>query len=105
VVLLIKSFGRVQSSDRVLNLIQDNLSKAIDNLNMVPLNGGVLVEGISLAIGDNTVYTQLNGPLTGWIIVDIDGVAEIYNNSSSTTPTGQLILNSDAEVTVSLFVF
>jgi hypothetical protein len=100
-----KSFSRVQTLDRTINQLQDNLGKAINDLNANPLSSGVLLEGVDLVSGDNTIYTTLPQALTGWIVVRMNTYRDIYDKQDSNTNSQTLILNSTGTTTVSLFVF
>lgn len=100
-----KSFSRVQTTDRTINQIQDNLGKAIDNLNSNPLSGAVLLEDIDLVSGSNTIYTKLPQALTGWMIVRMNAYRDIYDEQDSNSNPQTLILNSTGTTTVSLIVF
>lgn len=100
-----KSVSRVQTQERVLNQIQDNLIKSITDLNAIPLNSGVLLSDIVLASGSNTIYTTLPQAITGWIVTRKSANEDIYDEQSTNINPKTLILNSSGAVTVSLFVF
>lgn len=102
---MIPAVAQIQSSNRVISLLQNNIVKAITNLNSVPLNSGLLLQDIDLAIGDNTVYTGLPAALQGWIVTRLNGASVIYDKQQTNTNPATLILNSSAVVTVDLFVF
>ncbi len=69
-----------------------------------PIVQGQLLEGISLIVGTNVINHKLGRKLQGWMIVDIDGIAEIYRTNPTQMPNLTLSLISDAAVTVSLWV-
>lgn len=100
-----KAFSRVQTTDRLLNQIQDNIGKTTSDLIGVPLNNGILLQDVDLVSGNNTIYTTLPGALTGWIITRKSANVDIYDNQSTNTNTATLILNSSGSVTVDIFVF
>jgi hypothetical protein len=68
-----------------------------------PLNNGVVLTNITLAIGDNVINHKLQRMQQGWIITDITGAATIYRDAPFNTLT--LTLNSSAIVTINLLVF
>jgi hypothetical protein len=97
---------RVQSGDRVLSLIQDNLAKAIDDIADQPLTGGVVVSGIPLVAGPNVVNHTLNRLLVGWYLVRNRANATVFDTQDSNLmPTKTLLLTASAATTVDIFVF
>lgn len=50
-----KRFRKVQTSDRDLNLVQDNVKASLDSLATIPLLGGKLLSQCTLATGSNNV--------------------------------------------------
>jgi hypothetical protein len=55
---------------------------------------------------DNVVDHGLNRPVTGWIIVDKNASADIYQSTTTNTmPTTSIILNTTSTVTVSILFF
>jgi hypothetical protein len=101
-----KSVVQVQTDDRTLNQAQQNIKNALGEIQKSPLNGGVLLQGIALTSGDNTVTTKLGRTLTGWILTRVRGSAVIYDKQDSNSQKGNtLILNSSANVTIDLYVF
>lgn len=99
------AFARVQTPDRVINQLQDNIGKAVNNLQAIPFSGGLLLTGVELTTGDNTIYTQLPARLVGWIVTGSSAAASIYDKQSSNTNPMTLILNTSGDVTINLFVF
>jgi hypothetical protein len=100
-----QAIPKVLTQNRDVNQLQDNLGKAISDLNNVPFNSGILLQEIDLVVGDNTVYTTLPQVLTGWVITRQGAVSDIYDKQSTNTNPKTLILNSSAIVTVDVFVF
>lgn len=102
---ILKSFQRVQTADRTIGQLQDNLGKAITDLGGVPLNSGILLEAVVLASGSNTVYTTLPVSLTGWFIVRQNAAATFYDGQDTNTNPATLVLIASGAVTASIFVF
>lgn len=95
----------IQSQNSDLNLIQTKWKSLIDPVLASPLLDGRLVSA-KLVIGTNKVNHLLNRKPIGWIIVGINGVANIYDTQASNqTPELTLNLTSDASVSVNLWVF
>lgn len=98
--------ARVQSKNTELNQVQDNIQRALAPLlgNQVLL--GVLLAGIVLKAGVNSVNHTLGRKLTGWTIVRQRAEAQLWDTQDSNpTPNLTLSLNSTAAVTVDLYVF
>jgi hypothetical protein len=62
-----------------------------------PLNGVSILENISLSIGSNVINHKLGRLPQGWIIVDKQGVADIYrsapfNNLTLTLTSSQAVI-------------
>lgn len=91
-----------------LNLpqMQTTWATQLDPIVINPLVKGQLLTGVELSTGVNAINHKLGRKLQGWIVVGIDGVAEIYD-TQRTNQMQQLTLNltSDADVTVNLWVF
>jgi hypothetical protein len=71
-----------------------------------PQNKSTILTSITLAVGDNIIPHTLNRALIGWGIVRQRSGASIYDKQDSNeNPTVNLVLNSDAIVTIDLEVF
>jgi hypothetical protein len=86
-----------------LDNMQNRWASIINPLLSNPLNNSSLLKNIELQTGDNVINHLLGRTLQGWIIVDIQGVADIYRSMPLNDQT--LTLNSSAAVTISLGVF
>ena len=94
-----------QSQNSDLNLIQTKWKSLIDPVLASPLLDGRLVS-TTLAVGSNKINHLLGRKLIGWVIVGVNGVANIYDTQASNqTPELTLNLTSDAAVKVNLWVF
>lgn len=71
-----------------------------------PLVQGLLLPGVKLASGDNTVNHRLGRKLQGYIVV-LNSAATTFYDKQATNPTPQLtlIINASGATTVSLYVF
>lgn len=100
------SLPTFNTTDRILALMQSAWASEINPLLTNPFLKGRLIPGVELAIGDNVINHKLGRKLQGWVIVGIDGVADIYDaQASNSMPELTLVLNSSAVVGVSLYVF
>jgi len=106
---MISRFQQVQTDDRNLNQVQQNLAKSINPLFVNPIINGNLLPDIILTTGDNYIEHKLGRALIGWIVVRrSDGTSQIFDKQSTlseTLQTTQLLLNSSGSVLVSLYVF
>ncbi len=71
-----------------------------------PANNSRVVSNVQLSIGNNVINHKLGRKLQGWMIVGIDGIANIYDTQATNQmPALTLTLTSDAAVAISLLVF
>lgn len=102
----IRGVARVQTDDKSLSYVQDNLIKAITDLQAAPTIRGQILSSIILTSGDNTVNHLLGRTLVGWHIVRQRASATIYDKQDTNTSTDStLVLNASAAVTVDILVF
>lgn len=89
-----------------LSMMQNRWASILNPVIDSPLINGQLLTDIPLAVGSNSISHRLGRRLKGWIVVGIDGVAQIYDTQASNQmPQLTLTLTSDASVTVALWVF
>lgn len=101
-----RQVSKVQSDDRVLNLIQDKMLDVLNPLATLPLSDALILKSVTLAIGDNVINHGLGRKLVGWFVVRKSAVSNIYDKQGSNTiPALTLILNSSAGCTVDILVF
>lgn len=95
-----------QSTDKDFQLMQNSWASKINPVISNPANNSNLLTGIELVIGSNLINHRLGRKLQGWIVVGINGAAQIYDQQADNrSPQLTLILVSDADVTVNLEVF
>jgi hypothetical protein len=106
---MISRFQQVQTQDRNLNQVQQNLAKSINPLFANPLINGILIPDVILTTGDNYIEHKLGRALIGWIIVRrSDGTSAVFDKQqtlSEVLQQTQLLLNSSGSVQVTLYVF
>jgi hypothetical protein len=97
---------RIQTGDRVLNMIQDNVSNILDPYSSKEILQGQILTNIVLVSGSNRVAHKLGRKLLGWFIVRQRASASIYDTQDSNPdPILFLTLTSSANVTVDIYVF
>ncbi len=99
-----KAFKKTYTENQDLNNMQENVEEVVAPLLKNPLLDGQVLSNIELTTGSNSISHKLGRKLQGWLIVDKDDVADVYRETSP-TPTLTLVLNSSANVTISLYVF
>lgn len=89
-----------------LQQTQNTWASKIDPILSNLLVQGQLISNINLLTGTNTINHRLDRKLIGWFIVRIKGPAQIYDTQDTNNyPDLTLELTSDANVSVSLWVF
>jgi hypothetical protein len=100
----VRSGTNIPDVQRVENSLISTLQSIITN---PLLNSPTLKKAVVLTTGvDNVVDHGLNRPVTGWIIVDKNASADIYQSTTiNTMPTTSIILNTTSTVTVTILFF
>lgn len=97
---------KVQTTDRIVNQLQDNIANFIEPIASNVLLPGIILKSVALAASSNTIQHKLGRLLQGWFIVRQRASASIYDTQDTNpTPTTTLILTSSAVVTVDIYVF
>lgn len=100
------AIGKVQTNDRVINQLQDNIAASLNPIINNALTDGILLTNISLVSGANVINHKLNRKLQGWVPVRVRASATFYDTQDSNkTPEVSLYLNASAAVVVDLYVF
>lgn len=92
-----------KSPNQILMLLQKQWTSQLNPLLAVSLTQGSLLPDTKLINGVNTFNHYLGKQMTGWILVDQNALASIFRSQPLNSQT--LTLTSNAEVTVSLWVF
>lgn len=102
--MALQALKKIQSADRVLNQFQENVDRVLQPLLANVLADGRLVTGISIVSGTPArVEHKLGRAIRGWLVVDKNANADVWRSTS--TLSDVLILNSSANVTLTLWVF
>lgn len=91
------------TNNKDLVMMQNRWASIINPLLDNPYMQGILLNSISLNNGVTVVNHKLGRKLQGWVLVDIDGAAEVYRSAPKNDLT--LTLTSNAAVTCDLYVF
>lgn len=96
-----------QNDDKDLQLLQNAWATQLNPLLANPALKSLVLKGVSLASGSNTINHLLGRKLQGWSIVRQRGVAaSVYDNQDSNQlPQLTLVLVSSAPVNVDILVF
>ncbi len=90
-------------SEYILGKVQSNIIPPLNDLLNMPLNNSVLIKGVVLAIGNNTINTTLGRTQQGYLITDQNAVSSFYRSAPFNSTA--LTLNSSAVVTIDILVF
>jgi hypothetical protein len=106
------SIPKVQTTDRLINQLQQNIIAGLKPITSNQQNQGTIVAQVTLQpVGSGTPFVNvvkhgLGYPLTGWSIVRKRATADVWDNQDmNSTPSTTLLLFSSALVTVDLYVF
>lgn len=92
-----------QDENKNLMLLQTKWKQSIQPMLDNTLSQGLLLSNIDLIVGENVINHLLSRKQQGWILTDIDTVANIYKFGSFNDKT--LTLTSDTPCRVGIWVF
>lgn len=96
----------VQTTDRLINQLQQNITQAVNPVIANPLVKGVTLNRVKLVSGSNDVAHTLGRTLQGWMIVRQRASATIYDTQDANKSADKtLVLVTSADVTVDLYVY
>lgn len=103
---------RVQTFDRIVNQMQDNIANLLEpvatTVEQSSLLSGKILPQVKLAVGSNNIKHTLGRQLKGWFMVRQRASASIYDTQDSVPLEQQTVilqLVSSAVVTVDIYVF
>ena len=103
--MAIRSFKKMGSDDDI-NRIQDNIDAVLRPLQASAIGQGNLLTGVALINGSTEVEHKLGRELIGWIIVQQNANAPVWDRQSTNVKKSRtLVLNSTASMSVTLWVF
>lgn len=96
----------ILSNNLPFPLMLTQWSATLNPLLQSPLSNAVLLKGILLASGDNTINHTLGAPLQGYLVVMNSASTTFYDKQNTNpSPERTLVLNASGITTVSLLVF
>lgn len=99
-------FFKVNTSDKELNQIQDNLVRTLNPVIETPILGGTLLQSVALVTGSNVINHKLGRKLIGWVVSRQRSAANIYDDQdNNSTPQLNLILVTSADVILDIYCF
>lgn len=104
---MIRTLERVRTSDPDLRAVQDNVAAVVRDIGGRALLDGLLLDGVEVTTGAPvTVNHGLGRDLIGWVVVRKSATADVWDSQSTNRmPARSLVLNSSANVTLSIWVF
>lgn len=95
-----------QTMHQDVNMMQTRWASILNPIIQLPLNKGLIRQSITLTTGSNTINHLLGRKLQGWFLVRQRAAANIYDDQDNNQSPGiTLVLVSDADVTVDIYVF
>jgi hypothetical protein len=100
------AIGLVQTTDRTVNQLQQNIKQAVEPVLNNPLVNGQVLFNLNLKLGTNVINHGLGRSLQGWVIVGQGSAASFYDQQAkNSTKNLTLLLVASADVTINLYVF
>lgn len=100
------SIAKVQTTDRLVNQLQNNIIDSLKPLTSNAQNQGSILTNVALVIGVNSISHGLGEPLTGWTIIRQRSAGSVYDmQDSNPTPQTTLVLVASVAVNVNIYVF
>lgn len=97
---------QVQSTDRLINQLQQNINQVLNPIANNPLVNGSILTSITLIAGLNTINHGLGRTLQGWFLVRNKASSVVHDNQAQNPNTDlTLLLVSTAATIVDVYVF
>lgn len=102
-----KQFNRIQTQDRIISQIQDNIEKTFNPIVFNVALDSIILPNVFLQSGiTNNISHKLGRRLSGWKVIRNRASCIIYDNQDENpNPNLTLWLLTDADTTVNLEVF
>jgi len=96
---------RINTEDKNLNQVQENVDKVLDGINQNPLLGGRIKQDVVLKeLEPFELEHGMNRQVIGYFIIKKSGEADVWDTKSN-IPSKTLILTSTKNVVISLYIF
>lgn len=102
--MVIPPFRRTFPTEVSARNIEQSVANTLDPIVAIPWMSGVLLEGVSLTSGANTIEHKLGREIRGWFVVRIQAATATYPVETA-SDSANLSLTIGANATVSLWVF
>lgn len=103
---MLPKFKTFNASNVELNRLQDNVADGFNSVLTSLILDYNIVSNQALKVGDNIVDHKLGRAPVGWFIIRKRGPGNFYDKQDSNpTPTRNIVINSDAAVTVDIYFF
>lgn len=100
---MLKSLKKIGFKNEETNLLQDNVSQFINQINPV-INSGVLISGITVSTTPKRVEHKLGRSLQGFIVVDNTSDCRVWRTPSSDSDLF-ITVTASASSKISIWVF
>lgn len=100
---MITSVPTLQSPDRIVNKIQDNIVPTLNKLLDNAIVQGRFLSNVSILSGSNVIPHGLGRTLQGWIVTDVNQPVTLYRSANLNAQN--LTLTSSGTASVNLYVF
>lgn len=92
-----------KSDDTDLMLMQTKWSSQLNPVLNSPITAPILLKGVILTSGVNTINTGLSTMLQGWFITDLDSDVTIFRSSPKAPLTLTLTASGPATVDIAVY--
>ena len=99
----LQAFKRIREPDTTS--LQRNTYEWTEQLSKNPLLSGVLLEGITMTTGTNSIEHKLGRPVRGFLVVNQSSNSNFWVDPSNQTLESILVLSSSANSTISIYIF
>ena len=101
-----KGIALVQTTNKDVNQLQQNITQSVNPLVANPMTQGNLITGQVLKAGQNTINHSLGYPMTGYLIVALSAASNFYDNLNKVpNPATSFLLYSSQACTVNIYCF
>ena len=102
-----KSYRRVQSEDRVVNQIQDNIQDVLNDLVKTQILNNIIIKDINLTSGTlNVINHKLGRNPLGYVIIKKNANSTIWDEQQNSTTSDRTVkLRCSANCIVDILIF
>jgi hypothetical protein len=101
----VPKLSRIQSTDRVMNQLQDQLHQTVNSIVNHPETHSLVLKNVQLKAGSNDISHGLGRELQGWRVIRQRSQGSVFDQQdSNVTPHKTLSLNASHDMSVDLLV-